>query len=116
MLASDINLTPVSGSNKSKINIKNICSSLLNGGHIPSDPYEFNGPVTTSVTGRCLRFDMDCEEDRSKYADLVSVATSNGGKGIHIVWEEHVNTPTGGLILYVCFVELDKVASKFIED
>lgn len=114
MQASEINLTPVRGSNRDSINIHSVCSSLL-GERRASDPYEFNGSLTTAVTGRCLRLDMDKEEDRARYADLVAVAAVDGGMKISIVWEEHVKTDTGGLLIYVCYTELGKVASKFIE-
>lgn len=114
MQASEVNLTPVRGSNMDNINIHSVCSELL-GDYTASDPYEFNGRLTTAVTGRCLRLDMDNEEDRAKYADLVAVAAVDGGHKISIVWEEHVKTADGGLLIYVCYTELGKVASKFIE-
>lgn len=115
MLASDINLTPVRGENKRDIDVRSMCANLLNGGTAPSDPYEFNGSIANAVTGRCLKFDMDVEADRAKYADLVSVSTTHGGDKVHIVWEDHIKTPSGGLIIYVCLIEVNKVASKFIE-
>jgi hypothetical protein len=58
---------------------------------------------------------MDVEEDRNKYADLAAFASVDGRDKIQIVWEEHVKTPEGGLIVYICYTELGKVASKFIE-
>lgn len=114
MLASEVNLTPVSGRNKDRIDIARQCAELLGARDESPDPYEFNGERVQTITGRCLSLDMSNEEDRIKYADLAAICRSGSGS-VELVWEEHVPTPTGGLFVYVCFTESGRVASKLID-
>jgi hypothetical protein len=113
MFASDINLVPVTGRNKDRIDALSVCTALL-GKRPESDPYDLNGARVNTITGRCLRLDMSNDEDRTKYADLASRCRSGDGS-VELVWEEHVSTSDGGLIVYVCYTEPAKVASKLID-
>lgn len=113
MLASDVNLTPVTGKAKDRVDIKRLCHKLV-GRSIESDPYDLNGEKLKTITGRCLQLDMSKEEDRLTYADLASKCRSGDGS-VELVWEEHVSTNTGGLMVYICYTEYSVISSKLID-
>jgi hypothetical protein len=97
---------------KDTVDARRLCAGLL-GGHEDSDPYELNGEKLRTLTGRCLQLDMSNQDDREVYANLAAKCRSCDGS-VELIWEEHVSTNTGGLMVYVCYTETSLIPSKFI--
>lgn len=113
MLASDVNLTPIRGRNKDRVDIRRQCSKLL-GRLEENDPYDLNGERLKTITGRCMQLDMGNQDDREIYADLAAKCRSGNGS-VELIWEEHVPTANGGLMVYICFTEASCIPSKLID-
>lgn len=74
-----------------------------------SDPRE---AAVLAVTARCYMFDLTVEEQREKYADLISKI--HAGENIESVWEERVTTPTG-LVIYMTVLEYAQVTKNTLD-
>lgn len=113
MLPSDIDLISITGEQRGTASALDICRRLTDRDE-GSDPYQFNGKPVSAVSGECLKLDMDLEEDRSSYADLMAKAVVNPSDVI-ILWEERVKKEEGGLIIYLCYVSKIKTVSGVLK-
>ena len=99
MKSSEVRLVPVAQAKFDEVQKKAVTTDLK--GSILGDPNAFGARPTTIYTCKCDRFDLDKEEDRVNYAELLSKCLS--GAEYDKLWEKQLPTNEGNLVVYVCY-------------
>ena len=114
MTAADIKLTDLSCATKDKLVSEGAFKTKRDG--LPftdddplSDPRD---AAITAVTTRCHMFDLNIEEQRTQYADLLSKV--HVGDCVELIWEERVKTDKG-LVIYITVAELAQIPKNTIK-
>lgn len=71
-----------------------------------SDDYVDARDVNTSIVGHCEEFNLHLEEDRERYADLLSRLSAESNLVLHFEDRQFVD---GQLICYIAYVEYVKI-------
>ena len=99
MKSSDVRLGPLPQSKFEEVYKQAVPTDLK--GTVLGDPNAFGARPKTVYTCKCDRFNMDKDEDRIAYAELLSKCLS--GAEYDKLWEKQLPTAEGNLIIYVCY-------------
>lgn len=99
MKSSDVRLVPLPQNKFEEIHKRATPTDLK--GTVLGDPNAFGARPKTVYTCKCDRFNMDKDDDRVAYAELLSKCLS--GTEYDKLWEKQLPTGEGNLIIYVCY-------------
>lgn len=103
----DIPIVPLSNSKFSQLRNLDDVNCPTGGTPELGDKHDDSAVMRQAYTGMCDRFDLSLEEDRKKYADLVSKLYS--GTEYCRLWEERMPAQDGKYFVYVAYVQVMNV-------
>ena len=101
MKSDEVRLMPLSQVAFEEVQKKATTTDLK--GSIIGDPNSFGARPKTLYTCKCDKFDLNKDEERVAYAELISKCLS--GAEYDKLWEKQLPTNDGNLVVYVCYAQ-----------